>query len=39
MEERRVGTFDPSDGTLRGTVAGDDGRSIDWSVNEFFACQ
>ena len=34
-----VGTFDPSNGTLRGTVTGDDGSSTDWAVNEFFTCQ
>jgi hypothetical protein len=34
-----VGTFDPSNGTLRGTVTGDDGSSTDWGVNEFFTCQ
>jgi hypothetical protein len=33
------GTFDPSNGTLRGTVDGSDGSSTDWNVTEFFTCK
>jgi hypothetical protein len=34
-----VGTFDPSNGTLRGTVTGDDGSATDWLVDGFFTCR